>query len=235
MRAMPSRKLQTGTDNVPEAVLQQRMAGVERLRTHIAGRRFADWVLIALTATELGVLIFLSPSLTMLDWIYVLQHLWVVVIALIRPAPAVVDRSLTSLLAVAASYTYPYAQVILLQWASGLALFPEAGLFLVILAAGLSVASLIAIGRLFGLRPALRGLATKGPYGLVRHPMYLAYVLSDIGYELQESTVGTLLLMLAGWASLLYRMVAEERVLSQDPGWPSYVRSVRYRLLPGVW
>ena len=39
--------------------------------------------------------------------------------------------------------------------------------------------------------------------------------LSDIGYNIQEWNVGSLLLMLAGWTSLLYRIHAEERVLSQ--------------------
>jgi len=43
------------------------------------------------------------------------------------------------------------------------------------------------------------------------------------------------LLVLAGWASLLYRMRAEERILSQDAGWSAYAASVRYRLLPGIW
>ena len=40
---------------------------------------------------------------------------------------------------------------------------------------------------------------------------------------------------MAGWASLLYRIRAEERMLSRDPGWPAYAAPVRYRLLPGLW
>jgi protein-S-isoprenylcysteine O-methyltransferase Ste14 len=65
--------------------------------------------------------------------------------------------------------------------------------------------------------------------------MYLAYVIADIGYNLEEWNFGTVLLVLAGWASLLYRMRAEERILSQDAGWSAYAASVRYRLLPGIW
>ena len=65
--------------------------------------------------------------------------------------------------------------------------------------------------------------------------MYLGYVLADIGYNLYEYNSGTVLLVLAGWASLLYRIGAEERVLSRDAGWSSYVALVRYRLLPGLW
>ena len=86
----------------------------------------------------------------------------------------------------------------------------------------------------------LRSLAeiggiTSGPYRLVRHPMYLAYVIADIGYNLEEWNFGTALMVVAGWASLLYRIRAEERVLSQDSQWSIYAASVRYRLLPGIW
>jgi protein-S-isoprenylcysteine O-methyltransferase Ste14 len=85
------------------------------------------------------------------------------------------------------------------------------------------------------IRPAFRGPATRGPYWLVRHPTCLAYVLADIGYDLVEWNFGTsALLVTAGWASLLYRIRAEERVLAGDPGWPAYVTRVRYRLLPGL-
>jgi len=69
----------------------------------------------------------------------------------------------------------------------------------------------------------------------VRHPMYLAYVLADIGYNLQEWNFGTALLVMAGWASLIYRIRAEERMLSHDPGWSTYVVLVHHRLFPGLW
>jgi protein-S-isoprenylcysteine O-methyltransferase Ste14 len=115
------------------------------------------------------------------------------------------------------------------------AVWPDGGLVLVILAAGLSLASLLTLGRRFGVRPALRGLETGGPYRLVRHPMYLAYLIADIGYNLQEWNAGTVLLVLAGWTSLVYRIRAEERVLARDGGWPAYAATVRYRLVPGVW
>jgi protein-S-isoprenylcysteine O-methyltransferase Ste14 len=88
---------------------------------------------------------------------------------------------------------------------------------------------------MFGVRPALRGLATTGPYALVRHPIYLSYIVEDIGYNLQEWNAGTVLIVIAGWASLIYRIRAEERILGVDEGWPRYASSVRYRLVPGIW
>ena len=137
--------------------------------------------------------------------------------------------------AVIVAYAYSYAQVAYLRWVPGMAAWPAGGLVLVTLGACLSLASLLTLGRWFGGRPALRGLATRGPYRIVRHPMYLAYMLADIGYNLQEWNAGTVLLVLAGWSSLLYRIRAEERMLSQASGWPAYVARVRYRLLPGLW
>jgi protein-S-isoprenylcysteine O-methyltransferase Ste14 len=201
----------------------------------IFGRRFADLLLFSVTSAELVLLFLLTPTFTITDWIYVLQHLIVLGIALTRPFPKTWDYSIASSMAVGVAYIYPYAQVIYLRWSSGYVAWPKAGLALVTLAAALSFVSLLTMGRLFGVRPALRGLVTRGPYRLVRHPIYLSYVLADIGYNLQEWNFVTLFLVLVGWASLVYRIYAEERVLSQHPEWSAYADSVRYRLLPGVW
>ena len=198
-------------------------------------RRFADLLLFCVTLTELVILFLLTPTFTITDWIYVLQHLIVLGIALTRPRAKVWDYSIASSIAVGVAYAYPDAQVIYLRWSPGYVASPTAGLVLVTLAAGLSLVSLLTMRRLFGVRPALRGLATNGPYRFVRHPMYLSYLLADIGYNLQEWNFVTLLLVLVGWMSLVYRIHAEERVLSQHAKWPAYVALARYRLFPGIW
>jgi len=198
-------------------------------------RSFSDVLLFAITAVELAVLVRLTPSLGMVDYVYVLQHLLVLAAALTRGLPQAQDRSLSTYAAVAVSYGYPYAQVIYLDQVPGDAAWPEVGFALVVVAAAFSIFSLLTLGRSFGVRPALRGLATSGPYRLVRHPMYLAYVLSDIGYNLEEWNIGTVLMVLAGWASLVYRIQSEDRILSGDRGWADYAATVRYRLIPFVW
>src|SRR5437773_2907721 len=199
------------------------------------GRRLADLLLFCVTAAELVILFPLTPTFTIADWIYVLQHLVVLGIAISRPAPTARDYSIASSTAVIIAYAYPYAQVIYLRRSPGYVAWPEGGLALVTFAAGLSLVTLLTLGRLFGVRPAVRGLATSGPYRFVRHPMYLSYILGDIGYNLQEWNLVTLLLVLGGWASLVYRIHVEEQVLSQHAGWPTYVALVRYRLFPALW
>ncbi len=199
------------------------------------GRRFADLLLFCVTSTELVILFLLTPTFTIADWVYVLQHLVVLGVALTRPSPSVRDYSIASSTAVIIAYAYPYAQVICLRGSPGYVAWPEGGLALVIFAAGLSLVTLLTLGRLFGVRPAVRGLATSGPYRFVRHPMYLSYILADIGYNLQEWNFVTLLLVLVGWAALVYRIYAEERLLSQHSGWRGYAASVRSRLFPGLW
>jgi hypothetical protein len=115
------------------------------------GRRFSDLLLFCVTSTELVILVLLTPTFTTVDWIYVLQHIIVLGIALTRPPPKVRDYSITTSMAVGAAYFYPYAQIIYLRWSPGYVAWPQAGLALVALAAGLSLVSLLALGRLFGV------------------------------------------------------------------------------------
>src|SRR5215471_12020519 len=115
---------------------------IEELPTHVAARRPSDLLLFGVTVAELTVLVHLTPKFTAVDWIYVVQHLVVLVIALTRRPPSARDSSLLTSLSVAVSCTYTYAQVIYLHWEDGYEAWPQAGLVLVTSAACLSLASL---------------------------------------------------------------------------------------------
>src|SRR5262245_32852247 len=169
----------------------------------ISERRFSDLVLFSVTLGELAFLLRFTPEFNVVDWIYLSGHLTVLGLAFTRRAPLVQDRSLVAAAAVIGAYAYPYAQMSYLQVIPGEPGWPEGGLVFVIIGACLSLASVLSLGRSFGVRPALRRLITKGPYHFVRHPMYLSYVLGDIGYNLQEWNSGTVALTVAGWTCLL--------------------------------
>ncbi len=198
-------------------------------------RRWADLLLFGVTAFEMGLLFRMMANFTLIDWIYVLSNVLVLVIALARRPAQEQDRSIAAMAAVIVSYAYPYALVAVLRWFPGHEAWPAGGLALVIVGAVGSLAGLLSLGRFFGVRPALRGVATRGVYRLVRHPLYLSYVIADIGYNLQEWNYGTIILVAAGWAAMIYRIRAEERMLSRDSNWAAYIAHVRYRLVPGIW
>jgi len=197
--------------------------------------RPGNFLLFAVTSVELAILFVLTPTFFLVDWIYVLQHVLVLGVAFSRRLPELKDHSLPASAAVVVSYSYSYAQVAYLRWVPGDPAWPDAGLVMVTLAAFSSLASLVTLNRRFGVWPAFRGLATQGPYRIVRHPMYLAYAIADLGYNFEEWNFGTASMVAAGWLSLLYRIHAEERVLSRNAGWSSYAARVRYRLIPGIF
>jgi protein-S-isoprenylcysteine O-methyltransferase Ste14 len=79
-------------------------------------------------------------------------------------------------------------------------------------------------------------VVSSGPYHVVRHPMYAAFVLMVIGTPLLLGSwwglaVSTLLV-----AMVARRAVLEERALRDElEGYAAYMTEVRYRLLPRLW
>jgi protein-S-isoprenylcysteine O-methyltransferase Ste14 len=91
------------------------------------------------------------------------------------------------------------------------------------------------LGRSFGIVAADRGLKVNGPYGLVRHPVYLGHLLTLLGLLIANPTLLNLGLETVIVASVLLRIVAEERVLRGSAPYQSYAAVVPWRLVPGVY
>ncbi|ORW51808.1 hypothetical protein AWB90_04675 [Mycobacterium paraense] len=79
-------------------------------------------------------------------------------------------------------------------------------------------------------------VASEGVYKFVRHPMYVGNVIMMVGMPLALGSYWGLLFVLPGIAVLVFRILDEEKLLTQDlPGYREYAQHVRYRLVPNVW
>jgi protein-S-isoprenylcysteine O-methyltransferase Ste14 len=111
----------------------------------------------------------------------------------------------------------------------------EAGLGCQLAGLAVCLASLYALGRSFGFAAADRGLVTRGPYAVVRHPVYAAYMIIQLGYLLQFVALWNVAVLLFATACNIGRALAEERVLGASGEYAAYRARVGWRLLPGLW
>jgi protein-S-isoprenylcysteine O-methyltransferase Ste14 len=107
-------------------------------------------------------------------------------------------------------------------------------------------ASLIDIWELSGVRqlnsqeptPNSQGpieFKTKGPYGWVRHPIYLGWFL--IVFPVATMTMTQLVFAVVSCAYILVAIPFEERSLLKSAGaaYERYMRQVRFKLIPGIY
>jgi protein-S-isoprenylcysteine O-methyltransferase Ste14 len=88
------------------------------------------------------------------------------------------------------------------------------------------------LNRSFGLSPQNRGIKTGGVYRIVRHPMYLGYILAEVGYVLDNFSDFNLFVLTVSVLFLLLRLGAEERLLSRDRNYRKYCRITRWKVVP---
>jgi protein-S-isoprenylcysteine O-methyltransferase Ste14 len=75
-----------------------------------------------------------------------------------------------------------------------------------------------------------------GPYRLVRHPMYVGFILMGVFSPLALGSfiafsISTLIIPL-----VVFRLLSEEKLLRRDlPGYAEYCQRTPYRLIPSVW
>ena len=93
----------------------------------------------------------------------------------------------------------------------------------------------VSLGRSFGLMPANRGIVSTGLYRLVRHPIYLGYLITHVGFLVANPTIWNAMTLIGADAALLIRAVCEERTLAQDSAYQEYQGQVRWRVVPGVF
>jgi protein-S-isoprenylcysteine O-methyltransferase Ste14 len=160
------------------------------------------------------------------------EQMWIVVAYLIRrPARAVTRRLADWLLAFGGTFGPVLFRPVGAHPHWGVA----AGLALQLLGLSIAVASFLALGRSFGFAAADRGLVRRGPYAVVRHPIYASYLLLQSGYLLQSISVWNALVMVFVTSCNVGRALVEDRLLATSEQYEAYRSQVRWRMLPGVW
>jgi protein-S-isoprenylcysteine O-methyltransferase Ste14 len=95
--------------------------------------------------------------------------------------------------------------------------------------------SALKLGRSLSMLPEARQLVTRGPYALIRHPLYLGEGIALVGLTLQFMSPWALIVFGLQCACQVTRMTSEERVLSSVfPEYRNYMAHTA-RLLPQVY
>lgn len=166
---------------------------------------------------------------TSLFWM-VSEGVVVVLLVVRRPSRAVSRSPWDWFAGVAGSFF-----VLLVRPTGGTAVYDAVGFALQLFGTGFQLYGKVVLGRSFGIVAANRGVVSSGPYRLVRHPIYLGYLVTHAGFLLSNTSLRNVAIYVAAYVFQFARMYAEERLLSQDGEYRDYLRSVRYRLIPGVY
>jgi protein-S-isoprenylcysteine O-methyltransferase Ste14 len=156
----------------------------------------------------------------------------VVVLTVVRRRARLVDRSVGA----AVMTTLSLAGPPLLRGSDALPIAADA-FTAIVSAVGLMVVIVgkMALGRSFGVVPANRGVVVRGPYGLVRHPIYTGYLITHTGFLLANPTPWNIGVIAIADAALVVRALMEERILKADAEYQGYCERVGWHLVPGVF
>lgn len=192
--------------------------------------RAAIIVLFSMMAIRFGADFVATGRLTGL--LLLVSEILVVVLTVIRRSAAAVDRSMRARVLTTLSMLGPP----LLQPGHVPAMAPEM-LTVALSAAGLAVviAGKITLGRSFGLMPANRGVVSAGVYRLVRHPIYMGYLVTHVAFLAANPSVWNITALVAADAALLARAACEEATLARDERYRTYQQQVRWRVCPGLF
>jgi protein-S-isoprenylcysteine O-methyltransferase Ste14 len=107
---------------------------------------------------------------------------------------------------------------------------------LIVLGTLSSIYCLAWLGRSFSIMATARALVTHGPYGVVRHPLYLAEAVTMIGIVMSKWSLAAVIIGGAQFAFQVRRMLNEERILRATfPDYAAYSDRVPMLLPASKW
>jgi protein-S-isoprenylcysteine O-methyltransferase Ste14 len=201
-----------------------RRGRLETLAANAAGAAFAVYLL-------LPNLRFFLETQQPVSLVFAIQQAWVGVVFLIRRDPRTVSRRPRDWLV---AYTAWFISFLVRPGIPQPALIAAFGLAVQLAGLGLWVWTFATLSRSYGIVAANRGLVTKGPYALVRHPLYAAYMVGGTGYLIQSPSIRNLLVDCSAIALQIIRITIEEQHLA-NPEYTRYRDRVRWRLIPRIW
>lgn len=99
----------------------------------------------------------------------------------------------------------------------------------------LTAIAFLFLGKGIGIRANFRQLAQRGPYRIVRHPVYLGEFLMGVACLISAPNIAAF----ASFGGLilfqLLRIQAEEKALQASSQFERYVQRTKWRLVPFVW
>lgn len=120
--------------------------------------------------------------------------------------------------------------------ASGAHLVPEVfGAALLVAGIAWQIYAKFSLRLSFGILPANRGIVSNGAYRFMRHPIYLSYLIADMGFLFTNFGLQNLLVYAGLYTLQVMRISREEALLSEDPEYRLYREKVRFRVLPGIY
>jgi protein-S-isoprenylcysteine O-methyltransferase Ste14 len=187
-------------------------------------------VLFSFMAVRFGADFLQTARLTNL--LLLISEMLVVALTVLRRTAATVDRSMRArLLTTMSLLGPPLVQPGHVSPMLGQAITVTAS----VIGLGIVIAGKLTLGRSFGLMPANRGIVCAGIYRVVRHPIYLGYLITHVGFVFANPSAWNVSVLMIGDAALLLRAVCEEQTLARDTRYQEYQQLVRWRVCPGVF
>jgi len=85
----------------------------------------------------------------------------------------------------------------------------------------------------FSVFPQYRQIVIRGPYAIIRHPLYAAYLIFDAVFACEQGSALAIMFWVVECLILAWRAEREERLLIHSASdYVAYLSNVRYRFLP---